>query len=639
MKAQPLISRICITATLFAILVQPGFAGQTRPNDVRTTQDPGRINPSDHHLDIVRLTVPTQVQLGKPIDVAVTAADKDGVWYVELRRGDDTRRFFAGGDKVANFTATFDRASFGEDLIQATAFDHNHRPGVTVNQPVIVVALPQGHPGWEAPFAEADPAYALQVSGGVTRDQLKPPAGTPWWKWWAANYAKPYDWQNACPGTIDVTINGEVLHCWLNNHPQVRAHIVWEELAFTGQDDLGTEMGVGVPVPYDQWSWWQQNQLDQAFYYAYEYLKNGATNFGGTPLPPVPTNIIQLADNDPPYTLFSINDAWRLYVGTVAHSLALEIGGFVPSTVVNYKPDDLELLFNGHYLANVQYVRFAGPSTPERSFTGYGPYESEGIAAPPVTAFQFMLDQDILRPSHAGVIGQMLEYTRADMIHLADAHSPLDAMPTLMFEAVWGYRGNPPVASMMQKKVMHDPIANKDLYYGAPWAVSRGCWGASDFFQAVLRAANIPVNVVPEEPRFGGGGHGTAEFHTANLALADGDDAYNGLRMVNSVPLYPAGTILITQQTREAWFMDPTLPMTHHGLHAADDMGIKDLATLFIQDYCADTKANLSHADGSLYQWFAPPDGAPPYYTVQQLEAMNLWTDLAAKAAQLNYCK
>ncbi|HEX7797837.1 MAG TPA: hypothetical protein VF456_25925, partial [Vicinamibacterales bacterium] len=338
MKISMACSRICTAAALAMSLASPGFAGQSR--NARTAPPPmppptapsgitDRINPSQHHLEILALTVPPQVELGKRIDVAVTAADKDGVWTVEVRHGEDTKRFFGGGDKVVSFTMFFDRASFGEDLIQATAFDRAHNAGPTVNMQVIVVEVPHGQPGWEGPFAHDDPGYALQA-GGVSRDALIPPPGTPWWKWWSANYAQPYPWKSLCPGVIDVTINGEVLQCWLNNNPQVRAHIIWEALAFTGQDDLGTEMGVGVPEPYDQWGWWQKDQLNQAFYHAYQYLKAGGTNFGGTQLPNIPDNQIQLADDDPTYTLFSLDDAWRLYVGTVAHSLALEVGGFVP---------------------------------------------------------------------------------------------------------------------------------------------------------------------------------------------------------------------------------------------------------------------------------------------------------------------
>jgi hypothetical protein len=105
------------------------------------------------------------------------------------------------------------------------------------------------------------------------------------------------------------------------------------------------------------------------------------------------------------------------------------------------------------------------------------------------------------------------------------------------------------------------------------------------------------------------------------------------------VPLAPAGLLLITQQTREAWFNDPNLPFLHNGMHAADNMALADGATVLLQEYCADKKANLPHAGSSFALQFDPQDGFPPYYTVQDLEQMNLWGTLGTKAAQLNICK
>jgi len=227
---------------LVASLAGAAFAGQTRTVP-GPTRDNGRIDPSQHHLDIVALTVPPQVEEGREIKVAVTAADRDGVWYLDVRHGEETRRFFAGGDQVVNFVATFERAALGPQVVQATAFDHNYAPGRPLSVPVIVVGIEKGHPGLEVQVAKPDPIYALQVGGGLNRGQMMPPAGTPWWKWWVSNFAKPYPWQTLCPGASDVTPNGEVLHCWLNNNPQVRSRVVWEAIWFTGQDDLGTEMG------------------------------------------------------------------------------------------------------------------------------------------------------------------------------------------------------------------------------------------------------------------------------------------------------------------------------------------------------------------------------------------------------------
>ncbi|HEX7793215.1 MAG TPA: hypothetical protein VF456_02635 [Vicinamibacterales bacterium] len=639
MKVRKFVAPISIATMLTVGLAQAGFAGQAQTAPGTATGITDRINPSQHHLEIIALTVPPGVPLGGNIDVQVTAADKDGVYYVEVRHGEETRRFFAGGNRVVTFNATFERASLGPQTIQATAFDRNHNAGFTVDQQVIVMNPNSSHSFDDLPMAEADPGYALKVSGGVSRDQLKPPAGTPWWKWYAANFAKPYPWASLCPGVVGVTINGEVLHCWLNNNPQVRAHIIWEMMQFTGgQDEYGTAMAVGVPVPYDQWAWPFQHDLDVAFYYAYDYLKNGATNFGGLALPNVPPNQMTLADGDLTHTHISSADAWRVYVGTIAHSLALEIGGFLPWSVVSYKPNDLDLIFNDHYVFPIRYVTTGGPVSPPGSFVGYVPYGDEAIAAPAVLEFEYLVGYDMVRGNHKATIGQILEWTRVNWIHLGGIPPQLDALDTLMHEVVWGYRGDPNVAAMMQPKLLHDPITNQDLFSGQTISITRGCWGASQFLQAVLRTVNIPVDSVPDEPWNPAGGHRTAEFHTIDMALPDGDETW-GMRNVDAIPNWAATEILITQQTREAWFNDPSLPIFYSGKRQEADIALKYLATKLILKYCADKTMNLPHAGSSLAKFFEVEVGGPPYYTVQDLEAMDLWTKLGVKAAQLNFCK
>src|SRR5262245_45363237 len=541
MKLRQFVAQISLAPLLSISLGQAAFAAQAQTAPDTATGITDRINPSQHHLEIVALTVPPGVFPGETIDVQVTAADKDGVWYVEVRHGEDTRRFFSGGDRVVTFNMSFERAAPGPQTLQATAFDRNHIGGVTVEEPVIVLNPNVKYQIGDSQMPHADPDYALQVSGGVTREQLKPPAGTPWWKWWAANFAKPYPWANLCPGVGGVTINGEVLHCWLNNNPQVRAHIIWEMMKFTGEvDEFGTAVVEAAPVPYDQWAWPLQHDLDVAFYYAYDYLKNGGTNFGGLALPDAPPNQLTLADGDHATNKFSTADAWRLYVGTIAHSLAMEVGGFLPWSVVSYKPGDLDLLFNGHYLVRVSYRKTAGPVSPLGSFAGYVPYGDQTIAAPPVLTFEYLVGNDMVRGNHKATIGQILEWTRVNWMHLGGIPPQLDSLDTLEHEVVWGYRGYPTVAAMMHPKIVHDPISNTDLFGGKLLSFTRGCWGASEFLQAVLRTVNIPVDVVPDEPWVpGGDGHGTAEFHTIDMALPDGDETH-GMRYVNAVPNFPA---------------------------------------------------------------------------------------------------
>ena len=91
----------------------------------------------------------------------------------------------------------------------------------------------------------------------------------PWWNQWVEKYAKPFDWQSACPGAdAGVTPKGEVLRCWLSLHPEVRSHLIWEDIKYTSMDQIGTLKGVADPAAYDDWIAINKGLLDEYFYHA-----------------------------------------------------------------------------------------------------------------------------------------------------------------------------------------------------------------------------------------------------------------------------------------------------------------------------------------------------------------------------------
>src|SRR5262249_17956888 len=153
----------------------------------------------------------------------------------------------------------------------------------------------------------------------------------------------------------------------------------------------------------DNWILANKQMLDEYFYHAYNYLQSGAANYGGPAVPDVPDNEIVLDDAESPITFFSTYPAKRLYIAAIAHSLALEIGGFLPWSVTTYSGDDLELLFNSHYHLRVYYMSWQSPKG-TRSHTGYqADNGNEGggvIPAPPVTTFNFLLANDLIRSNH-----------------------------------------------------------------------------------------------------------------------------------------------------------------------------------------------------------------------------------------------
>src|SRR5262245_14490127 len=244
--------------------------------DARTAGD--KINPEEHNLDIINLNAPTHVETGRRLDVSLTAADARGIGFVEVQFRGEARRFEGGGQKVVNFATSFEIGRPGFDQLRARAIALDGRtPGTTRTLDISITQQIQTVNRDTSQLPEIDPQYTLDTGGVVAANpglELDPNPG-PWWVKWEQKYAKPFDWKSAC-GVGAVTPNGEVLHCWLNQHPEVRAHIIWENIKYTYPDQWGTFIGEADPVVYDNWILANKQMLDEYFYHAYNYLQSGA---------------------------------------------------------------------------------------------------------------------------------------------------------------------------------------------------------------------------------------------------------------------------------------------------------------------------------------------------------------------------
>src|SRR5262249_11983400 len=303
----------------------------------------------------------------------------------------------------------------------------------------------------------------------------------PWWvRWRADGGGKPFDATAACgPGTHGITPFGEVLRCWLGLYPQVAQSLVWEE--------VDSKTGATTPKPYPDWTDVQKIELDQAFFWAWEWLDNGLTVFNGEYLVDPPDNQIALVDCAFVYTGLTRDTAWKLYLGTVAHSLALEIGGFVPWSVVAYTQPDLETLFHSQSMFDAGRTNTSTLDCPHGGidFTGYT-VDGYVIPAPATRTFQFLVkDADLIRWDHQQTIARLLEWARAHMEHYAGEPTAKN------MQAFFQYRGDAPASRIMTGTTYVDP--DQGFTVGpASWS-PMGCHGVAYFFRAVMRGANIPV--------------------------------------------------------------------------------------------------------------------------------------------------
>ncbi len=429
-----------------------------------------------HHLEIKALAAPGMVDPHERFNTFVTAVDERGVGFIDVEFNDQKVRIDGKGERFVTAIAVFsarppgvprvDNTSRTDTLntLRATvvAVDGRTRGAPRIKQ--VGVEGPEATQATEpmADFRErlADINYPAITGATANASWNVTPLSVdlrPWWtKWVEKGGPQHWNWAGHVePGITAIGEDGKVLRAWLDLHPNVASNLVWAELDPTlgSKDPWGMPAGAVTHLSYPYWTDFMKYQLNIAVFRAWQYLNSGAASFNGTPLPPIAKNRMTLADHEGSTTLLNRDDAWNLYLGTVAHSLAVEIGGFVPWSITNYKLSDLSVLLN----AVTMYDHIGGLSwyvttTETRSASGY--FVHQVLPAPPVVNFNFMLEHDMIRPDHTRTITRYFDWGRKAFYHTGVRLDPKgkvqDGTDAFSAEAYWGYRGATP-ASQVQK--------------------------------------------------------------------------------------------------------------------------------------------------------------------------------------------
>src|SRR5262249_57217251 len=113
-------------------------------------------------------------------------------------------------------------------------------------------------------------------------------------------------------------------------------YVVWESRL---------ALGSSSPVAWAQWPNAQRDDL-RVNLVNYEGLLAGTVAQDPDPLDDPPVNQETLQDSDFPVLVLGANDAWRLYVKSVAMSLACELSKWVPWSVTDVVPPSVSSLFD-----------------------------------------------------------------------------------------------------------------------------------------------------------------------------------------------------------------------------------------------------------------------------------------------------
>jgi hypothetical protein len=358
----------------------------------------------------------------------------------------------------------------------------------------------------------------------------------------------------------------------------------------------------GTPSPYVAWPATKKAELATACW-------NILCNQWGPGLSATPPVTLTLYGNGDLFSAdLSPDDAWSYFIAYVAQSLAVEIAGWVPWSLLDYGSDGRTSLLDSRSL-------FEYSSTKDRYsvLSRHPSLFNHGAAMPgdPVRTFDFLLRENLVGADRRETIALLLDWCRINLVHFIGGDDPSN------LQAHWGYQGWPPVEHIIAG-------TTHPVYGFRHWTA--GCWGTTGFLRTVLRTANIPVLLEERS------GHALPYFQSDALYLSHGDDPYNAFS--KATPPFPAEELLIDQATFDAWFGTavPAMAVDNNIGRRTLELAIQYLPNALLRDHCADLASNLGHDVSKVL------DDLSRIYTLAQLEAADLWGRMVTKVASFGGC-
>ena len=325
------------------------------------------------------------------------------------------------------------------------------------------------------------------------------------------------------------------LECWLDDHPNVADNIKWQ---FTFQSSA-YDIPDTAKRPWPSWSTAEKQQLVAAFEDAWYWLYAQPTPFANLnePLtyPPVNQNDTSNSGGTPWTTVTELY-ARELYLRWIGLNLAVEIGGHVPWSVTGYTAEQLQILFDSvSYLSRRQdgtYNVCAG-SPEHTNYVNRKDNLGGSLIAPPRFTLAYLRNANLVGTTRAATIASSLDWCRDNLVHFYGS-ADYGTM-----EQHWQYRGLPPITRVVAGTTSTYPGGTTFEHWTA------GCHGTTGFLRNVLRAVNVPVQILRVC------GHGQVRFLTEGTYLDHGDNPYN---LGFKASARPASDLLIDETTYTSWF-------------------------------------------------------------------------------------
>jgi len=383
----------------------------------------------------------------------------------------------------------------------------------------------------------------------------------------------------------------------------------WQDWPASAKADLNNNFEI-------YWNWMCKAQTLYQAYQAsgFEFKPSGFDEFFSitqdgdpTPLPEPPT----ILDPQAIYSSLTSQEAWNIYVKTLAFRLVLEAGKFLPWSLNEYNSEQLNIILAGSSLFKKQSSGFE--------------LQRALIPSSPLRIYSFLAQNKLLGKTRDETFKKIFEWERVNLFHAGVTPAIASEVDyTMMPEVYYHSKGNPTAARILEPtQCIYKGKTCSDIHY-----YTLGC-GTTSFLNAYLfETLNIPAESKFIEPT----GHMT--WCSLGKCASHGDDPYS-LKSASDIlePKGPASMleILITEDQYNAWFGKYNPKSTMNVGRSTVDMDLKYIPLRLLRNYCNDGP-DKPHIEGEVYQKFSH------LYSVEELEAQQLWKKLDDKLKSVGGC-
>lgn len=330
------------------------------------------------------------------------------------------------------------------------------------------------------------------------------------------------------------------LASWLDNNANIKNAIQLEESNLPAPSYLGG--GALNEISWDNWSSSDKQALSDAFDRAWAWMYEtdkpfsnlGADEFSMPLSCPNCEALLISNPNDIAKTIIGEASSKTAYIASVAHSLAGEIGGSIPWSILNEPSSNLHHYFNSRSMMhrNNSTTEFVfGAPLGAGSLNAREKYLGNSTPATPRYAHSFLVNNGILGSTQSETIAALLQWVRENMVHyyLTSTYTNTNDH--------WGYPGRPSVFSVIEGTIRASE--------STPNHWTAGCHGTAGFIKSVFKSVNIPVEILYVC------GHAQLYFPSIGMYIDHGDNPYNS-NVKNSS--FSITNLYVDQATHEQWF-------------------------------------------------------------------------------------